>query len=151
MVLLALGSQTAQTAGVADAEATTIRNDEVAQTANAVQFPRTQRCCRERLLGHSKRTCRRCRMNRCSVGLDTVGERRPPTLAAELAQLLPTGNVARILTTRAETGALVNVLLARSSLAESEFRPLGVTGQEQQETSCTVVYGKAGPVSGLHL
>jgi hypothetical protein len=41
------------------------------------------------------------------------------------------------LTTRAEGIAGVSVLLARSFFAESETRPFGVTGQEQQDTSCS--------------
>src|ERR1019366_5974569 len=59
------------------------------------------------------------------------------TCAAELVQLLATGNVARIFTTSAEGTARVSVLLIRSFFAESDSRPFGLTGQEQQETICS--------------
>ena len=45
--------------------------------------------------------------------------------------------MARTFTTSAEGIAGVSVLLARSFFAESDTRPLGVTGQEQHDTNCS--------------
>src|SRR5882724_7710068 len=60
-----------------------------------------------------------------------------PTEAAEFVQLPAIGDVASSLITRAVGTAGVSVLLARSFFAESETKPFGVTGQEQQDTSCS--------------
>src|SRR5882672_8600305 len=59
------------------------------------------------------------------------------TLAAELVQLPATGTLATSLITSAVGTAGVSVLLARSDFAEKATSPFGVTGQEQQDTSCS--------------
>ena len=55
------------------------------------------------------------------------------TVPAEPTQVPPTGTVARILITPEDGLAGVRVLLIRSCCTESETKPFGVTGQEQQE------------------
>jgi len=60
-----------------------------------------------------------------------------PSPAAEFVQLPATGRVASSFTTIEVGTAGVRVLLIRSCCAESERRPLGVTGHEQQEIICS--------------
>jgi hypothetical protein len=60
----------------------------------------------------------------------------PPSAAAEL-HVPPTGTVASSLTTIDVGTAAVSVLLIKSLRAESETRPFGVTGHEQQDTICS--------------
>jgi len=59
------------------------------------------------------------------------------TAAAELLQLPATGSVATNVITREVGMPGVSVSAARSFFADSETRPFGVTGQEQQDTSCS--------------
>jgi len=67
----------------------------------------------------------------------SMPEASAPGDAAELAQLPPTGADARSLMTMDVGTAGVSVLLMRSALADSDTSPLGVTGHEQQEMSCS--------------
>ena len=52
-------------------------------------------------------------------------------------QVEPTGWLASNLITTELGLTPVSVLLVRSSLTESEFRPFGVTRQEQHEINCS--------------
>src|SRR5205823_4872576 len=68
-----------------------------------------------------------------SPGASPVSE----IVEAELLQLPPTGTVETSLTTTDVGTAGVSVLLIRSLRTDSETKPFGVTGQEQQETICS--------------
>src|SRR4051794_13522269 len=59
------------------------------------------------------------------------------TLAADPLQVPPTGTVASNFTTTLLGRAGVSVLEIRSFTTESDTKPLGVTGHEQHETSCS--------------
>jgi len=59
------------------------------------------------------------------------------TAAADILHVPPTGTVASNLITPEAGLAGVSVLLIRSFCTESETKPLGVTGQEQQEAICS--------------
>ena len=60
-----------------------------------------------------------------------------PGAAADPAQLPPTGALASSLITIDVGTAGVSVLLIRSCCADSDRKPFGVTGQEQQAIICS--------------
>src|ERR1039458_8246809 len=61
-----------------------------------------------------------------------------PASRAELLQLPPTGAVASNLITMEVGLPRVSGLMIRSLLADKDTKPLGVTGQEQQETTSSL-------------